>query len=248
MSIVESDVRRFDDGMPLLQHLLELRVRILWCMAAIIVGSSISLLFAERAILFLTAPYGGLLQVIEPTEGFSVYLRVGLTGGLALSSPLLIYQIIAFVSPGLTKRERNVMIIIVPGSLLLFVAGASFAWFVMTPAAIDFLSQFMNELFVINWTSRSFVKFVLTITLWIGLAFEMPLVLMILAWLGVVTPHKLLRGWRIAVVIIAILSAAITPTIDPFNMFLVMAPLISLYLISISLSVFPYRARKRRLS
>lgn len=248
MNIVESDVRRFDDGMPLLQHLLELRVRILWCMAAIIVGSSISLLFAERAILFLTAPYGGLLQVIEPTEGFSVYLRVGLTGGLALSSPLLIYQIIAFVSPGLTKRERNVMIIIVPGSLLLFVAGASFAWFVMTPAAIDFLSQFMNELFVINWTSRSFVKFVLTITLWIGLAFEMPLVLMILAWLGVVTPHKLLRGWRIAVVIIAILSAAITPTIDPFNMFLVMAPLISLYLISISLSVFPYRARKRRLS
>ena len=248
MSIVESDVRRFDDGMPLLQHLLELRVRILWCMAAIIVGSSISLLFAERAILFLTAPYGGLLQVIEPTEGFSVYLRVGLTGGLALSSPLLIYQIIAFVSPGLTKRERNVMIIIVPGSLLLFVAGASFAWFVMTPAAIDFLSQFMNELFLINWTSRSFVKFVLTITLWIGLAFEMPLVLMILAWLGVVTPHKLLRGWRIAVVIIAILSAAITPTIDPFNMFLVMAPLISLYLISISLSVFPYRARKRRLS
>ena len=248
MSIVESDVRRFDDGMPLLQHLLELRVRILWCMAAIIVGSSISLLFAERAILFLTAPYGGLLQVIEPTEGFSVYLRVGLTGGLALSSPLLIYQIIAFVSPGLTKRERNVMIIIVPGSLLLFVAGASFAWFVMTPAAIDFLSQFMNELFVINWTSRSFVKFVLTITLWIGLAFEMPLVLMILAWLGVVTPHKLLRGWRIAVVIISVLSAAITPTIDPFNMFLVMAPLISLYLISISLSVFPYRARKRRLS
>ena len=248
MNIVESDVRRFDDGMPLLQHLLELRVRILWCMAAIIVGSSISLLFAERAILFLTAPYGGLLQVIEPTEGFSVYLRVGLTGGLALSSPLLIYQIIAFVSPGLTKRERSVMIIIVPGSLLLFVAGASFAWFVMTPAAIDFLSQFMNELFVINWTSRSFVKFVLTITLWIGLAFEMPLVLMILAWLGVVTPHKLLRGWRIAVVIIAILSAAITPTIDPFNMFLVMAPLISLYLISISLSVFPYRARKRRLS
>ena len=248
MNIVESDVRRFDDGMPLLQHLLELRVRILWCMAAIIVGSSISLLFAERAILFLTAPYGGLLQVIEPTEGFSVYLRVGLTGGLALSSPLLIYQIIAFVSPGLTKRERNVMIIIVPGSLLLFVTGASFAWFVMTPAAIDFLSQFMNELFVINWTSRSFVKFVLTITLWIGLAFEMPLVLMILAWLGVVTPHKLLRGWRIAVVIIAILSAAITPTIDPFNMFLVMAPLISLYLISISLSVFPYRARKRRLS
>ncbi len=248
MNVAESDVRRSDGGMPLLQHLSELRVRVLWCMAGIIVGSSISLLFAERVILFLTEPYGGLLQVIEPTEGFSVYLRVGLTGGLALSSPLLIYQIIAFVSPGLTKRERNVMIIIVPGSLLLFVAGASFAWFVITPAAIDFLSQFMNELFVINWTSRSFVKFVLTITLWIGLAFEMPLVLMFLAWLGVVTPRKLLRGWRIAVVIIAILSAAITPTIDPFNMLLVMAPLISLYLFSISLSVFPYRARRRRLS
>ena len=248
MRLVDTDVRESHGGMPLLQHLLELRVRMLWSMAAIILGSSISLLFAERAIVFLTEPYGGLLQVIEPTEGFSVYLRVGLTGGLALASPLLIYQIIAFVSPGLTKRERNAMIIIVPGALLLFVAGASFAYFVMTPAAIDFLSQFMNELFVINWTSRSFVKFVLTITLWIGLAFEMPLVLMLLAWIGIVTPRKLLRGWRIAVVIIAILSAAITPTIDPFNMLLVMAPLIGLYLFSISLSILPYRARRRRLS
>jgi sec-independent protein translocase protein TatC len=248
MRLVDTDVRESDGGMPLLQHLLELRLRMLWSMAAIILGSSISLLFAERAIVFLIEPYGGLLQVIEPTEGFSVYLRVGLTGGLALASPLLIYQIIAFVSPGLTKRERNAMIIIVPGALLLFVAGASFAYFVMTPAAIDFLSQFMNELFVINWTSRSFVKFVLTITLWIGLAFEMPLVLMFLAWIGIVTPRKLLRGWRIAVVIIAILSAAITPTIDPFNMLLVMAPLIGLYLFSISLSILPYRARRRRLS
>ena len=248
MNIAQTDVTKSKGDMPLLQHLSELRVRILWCAAMIILGSSISLFFAERVIVFLTEPYGGLLQIIEPTEGFSVYLRVGLTGGLALSSPLLIYQIIAFVSPGLTKRERNIMIVVVPGALLLFVTGASFAWFVMTPAAIDFLSQFMSELFIVNWTSRSFVKFVLTITLWIGLAFEMPLVNMCLAWLGLVTPRKLLRGWRIAVVIIAILSAAITPTIDPFNMFLVMAPLVSLYLFSISLSVLPHRARKRRLA
>ena len=97
MNIAQSDVTKSTGEMPLLQHLSELRARILWCMAMIILGSSISLFFAERAIVFLTEPYGGLLQIIEPTEGFSVYLRVGLTGGLALSSPLLIYQIIAFV-------------------------------------------------------------------------------------------------------------------------------------------------------
>lgn len=233
--------------MPLLQHLAELRVRVLWSAVAIAVTSGISFWFAEDVIQVLITPYGGLLQVIEPTEGFAVFLRVGLTGGIALASPILIYQILSFVSPGLTRRERRVLIGVVPGALLLYGAGASFAWFLMIPAATEFLSRFMADIFVVNWTSRAFVKFVLSITLWIGVAFEMPLVLMFLAWLGAVTPQQLLSGWRLAVVIIAIVAAAITPTIDPFNMLLVMAPLFALYLFSILLSVFPYKARQRKL-
>jgi len=247
MSASDSNTENPSVKMPLLQHLSELRVRLLWSAAMLAMTCAVSFLFAEEVIQVLIRPYGGLLQVIEPTEGFAVFLRVGLTGGMALASPLLIYQVLSFVSPGLTRRERRVLIGVVPGALLLYVAGASFAWFLMIPAATDFLSRFMADIFVVNWTSRAFVKFVLSITLWIGVAFEMPLVLMFLTWLGVVTPQKLLHGWRLAVVITAIVAAAITPTIDPFNMLLVMAPLFTLYLFSIVLTVFPYKARKRKL-
>ncbi len=247
MSASDSNTENPSVKMPLLQHLSELRVRLLWSAAMLAMTCAVSFLFAEEVIQVLIRPYGGLLQVIEPTEGFAVFLRVGLTGGMALASPLLIYQVLSFVSPGLTRRERRVLIGVVPGALLLYVAGASFAWFLMIPAATDFLSRFMADIFVVNWTSRAFVKFVLSITLWIGVAFEMPLVLMFLTWLDVVTPQKLLHGWRLAVVITAIVAAAITPTIDPFNMLLVMAPLFTLYLFSIVLTVFPYKARKRKL-
>lgn len=248
MSASASNTESPSVKMPLLQHLSELRARLLWSAAAIAMTSTVSFLFADEVIQVLIRPYGGLLQVIEPTEGFAVFLRVGLTGGVALASPILIYQVLSFVSPGLTRRERRVLMGVMPGALLLYVAGASFAWFLMIPAATDFLSKFMSDIFVVNWTSRAFVKFVLSITLWIGVAFEMPLVLMFLAWLGAVTPQKLIHGWRLAVVIIAIVAAAITPTIDPFNMLLVMGPLFTLYLFSIALTVFPYRARKRKLA
>ena len=248
MSASASNTESPSVKMPLLQHLSELRARLLWSAAAIAMTSTVSFLFADEVIQVLIRPYGGLLQVIEPTEGFAVFLRVGLTGGVALASPILIYQVLSFVSPGLTRRERRVLMGVMPGALLLYVAGASFAWFLMIPAATDFLSTFMSDIFVVNWTSRAFVKFVLSITLWIGVAFEMPLVLMFLAWLGAVTPQKLIHGWRLAVVIIAIVAAAITPTIDPFNMLLVMGPLFTLYLFSIALTVFPYRARKRKLA
>ena len=248
MSASDSSAEKPVEKMALLQHLTELRTRILWSAAAIAAASAVSFSFAPDIIQMLIRPYGGSLQVIEPTEGFAVFLRVGLTGGLALASPLLIHQALSFISPGLTLRERRVLIGVVPGALLLYLAGAAFAWFLMIPAATNFLSTFMADIFEVNWTSRAFVKFVLSITLWIGVAFEMPLVLMFLAWLGAVTPQKLLRGWRLAVVIIAIVAAAITPTIDPFNMLLVMAPLFALYLFSIVLTVFPYKARQRKLA
>ncbi len=248
MSASYSNSEKPGRKMPLMQHLAELRTRILWSAAAIAAASAVSFWFAEDIIQVLIRPYGGLLQVIEPTEGFAVFLRVGLTGGLALASPLLIYQVLSFVAPGLTRRERRVLMGVVPGALLLYTAGAAFAWFLMIPAATDFLSRFMADIFEVNWTSRAVVRFVLSITLWIGVAFEMPLVLMFLAWLGAVTPQKLLRGWRLAVVIIAIVAAAITPTIDPFNMLLVMAPLFALYLFSVVLTVFPYKARQRKLA
>jgi len=231
--------------MSLLRHLGELRTAIMRAALAIAIGSGVSLVFAEQIIRALIEPYGGYLQVLEPTEGISVFLRVGLTCGVALSSPVVIHQVLSFVAPGLTKRERRALWMLVPGALMLFTLGAAFAWFIMIPAAIDFLAHFMPNVFRVEWSSRGYVPFVLSLTLWIGVSFEMPLVLMFLARLGMVTPKSLLGAWRIAVVVIAVISAAITPTVDPFNMMLVMAPLLGLYCLSILLAVIPYRARQR---
>ena len=232
--------------MPLLSHLFELRTRIL--RMAIVVGlmSALGLAFAEQVLTAIVSPYGGYLQVLEPTESVSVWLRVGLTSGIALASPYIILQIIGFIAPGLSIAERRTTFFVVPGALFLFALGAAFAWFLMIPAAINFLANFMPEIFRVEWSSRGYVPFVLSLTLWIGIAFEMPLVFMFLAWLGAVTPRMLIRGWRFAIVGIAIIAAAITPTVDPFNMLLVMAPLLGLYIFSIILTIFPYRARIRR--
>ncbi|MFQ5410446.1 MAG: twin-arginine translocase subunit TatC, partial [Anaerolineales bacterium] len=230
--------------MPLLAHLGELRMRILRMAIAVGVASAISLAFADRLLLALVAPYGGYLQVLEPTESISVWLRVGLTTGLALASPYILLQILGFLAPGLERSEKRVLYSVVPGALFLFALGAAFAWFIMIPAAINFLANFLPDIFRVEWSSRGYVPFVLSLTLWIGISFEMPLVFMFLAWLGVVTPKMLIRGWRFAIVAVAIVAAAITPTVDPFNMLLVMAPLLGLYLISIILAVGPYRSRR----
>jgi len=232
--------------MSLLSHLVELRTRILRVAIAVALMSAVGLVFAEQVLTAIVSPYGGYLQVLEPTESVSVWLRVGLTSGIALASPYILLQIIGFIVPGLKGTEKRTTFFVVPGALFLFVLGAAFAWFFMIPAAINFLANFMPEIFRVEWSSRGYVPFVLSLTLWIGIAFEMPLVFMFLAWLGAVTPRTLIRGWRFAIVGIAIIAAAITPTVDPFNMLLVMAPLLCLYIFSIILTIFPYRARKRR--
>lgn len=232
--------------MTLLNHLGELRSCMVRSALAIAIGSGVSLVYAERIILTLVEPYGGYLQVLEPTEGISVFLRVGLTCGVALASPVVIQQVMSFVVPGLNRQERRGLWMLIPGAMVLFVVGAAFAWFLMIPAAIEFLAHFMPAVFRVEWSSRGYVPFVLSLTLWIGLSFEIPLVLMFLARIGIVTPASLLGAWRVAVVVIAILAAAITPTVDPFNMLLVMAPLLGLYGLSIVLAIIPYRARLRR--
>lgn len=232
--------------MSLLEHLDDLRMTILRMALAVAIFSGVALIFAEDVLLFLLSPYGDLLQVTGPTESVSIWIRVGLTTGIAAASPFIIWEILKFVRPGLKPTERRPIFMVVPGAIFLFVTGAAFAWFVMMPAAIGFLSAFMPDIFRVEWKANEYIPFVLQLTLWIGIAFEMPLVAMALAWIGVITPKQLAQGWRIAIVAIAVIAAMITPTVDPFNMALVMGPLAGLYVLSIVLSWFPYRARMRR--
>jgi len=133
----------------------------------------------------------------------------------------------------------------VPGALFMFLAGAAFAWFIMIPSAIQFLASFYADVFQVQWTAEKYVPFVLSLTLWVGVSFEMPLVFMFLGWLGIVNAGMLLKYWRYAIVGCAIIAAVITPTVDPFNMMLVMGPLMGLYFLSIIL-VWIVSRRKRK--
>lgn len=229
-----------------LEHLNELALTIRNAALVLLVGCLIGLYFSRDILQTLIAPYGGKLQVLGPTEGISILIRVGLAIGAALSSPIVIYVLLGFITPGLQAHEKRPLLLVVPGAFILFLIGATFAWFIMIPSAIEFLATFQVDIFNIEWTAERYVPFVLSLTLWVGISFEMPLVFMFLGWVGIVRPGQLVKAWRIAVVIIAIIAAAITPTVDPFNMMLVMAPLLALYVLSIFLTAITYAAYKRR--
>jgi sec-independent protein translocase protein TatC len=230
----------------LLGHVEELALRLRNSVIILLVFAAVGLLYAEPILKFLIAPYGERINTLGPTEGISILIRVSLAVGASAASPFIIYQIIAFIAPGLETREKRPLIFVVPAAFILFTLGAAFAWFLMIPSAIDFLKNFAPDLFEVSWTADRFVPFVLSLVFWIGVSFEMPLVFMFLGRLGVVKPIQLLKAWRIAIVVIAIIAAAITPTVDPFNMALVMGPLIGLYFLSILLTAITYRARQSR--
>lgn len=247
----EKEDAEFDSNQPetaagLLDHLNDLRKMLIRVAIAVAIFASLGLLFAEEILKFLLQPYGEALQVTNPTESVSIFIRVGLSIGLALSSPFIVLEIIRFVAPALRPREARTLWLIVPGAFILFVIGASFAWFLMLPAAIDFLSSFLPDIFSVDWKADEYVPFVLSLTLWIGISFEMPMVAYALAFVGLATPPMLIKGWRFAIIGAALVAAAITPTVDPFNMLLVMAPLLVLYGLSILVTIPPYRARQRR--
>ena len=218
-------------------HFEELRKRLLIIIIGLVVGVVASFGFAERAIQFLAVPVGGLqsLQSIEITENMGVFMRVSLLSGFILSLPLTLYEIVAFVIPALKPAERKWLFIAIPAMTVMFVAGVAFSYLVMLPAALPFLVRFLGVQTVPRLSN--YIGFVTNLMFWIGLIFETPLVIFLLTKLHVVTPKLLLKGWRIAVIGSAVLAAVITPTVDPVNMGLLMAPMLGLYLLSILMSV-----------
>lgn len=222
---------------PLLEHLNELRIRLTWVVASLVVGTVISLSFTRPVLEFLVAPYGNLIQALSPTEPIETYFKVALVCGAILSMPMILYQVWLFVSPGLKSREKRFVYFFIPGAFILFLVGLTFAWYVLVPAAIAFLANFMPTIFNAEWTAREYIGFTTTFLLWIGVSFEMPLVIYLVARTGLVGPRTLREQWRLAIVSIAVIAAAVTPSIDPVTMLLTMVPLTLLYGLSILLAV-----------
>ena len=219
--------------MPIMGHLRELRGVLIRCGIALLVATTISLLFTTQILEFLIAPYGGILETIDPTENVTTYFRVALTAGAVLAMPFLIYFIWSFIAPGMEDREKRYVRYLVPGATVLFILGVLFAWGIMLPAAIGFLATFEPTIFKTSWRAAAYIPFVTSLMFWIGVAFELPLIVFFLAKIRLVTARKLLSWWRFAIVGIAVVAAIITPTVDPFNMALVMGPLIILYFLSV---------------
>jgi sec-independent protein translocase protein TatC len=223
------------------EHVDALRMHLLRIVIGLAIGVGISFYFTVPLMDYLAIPVGGLenLQAIEVTEEVGVFMRVALTSGIAIMLPYIAFEIWLFAAPGLRPRERKYGLFGIPLAALLFLTGIAFTYFILLPAALPFLAGFTNiQQF---WTARDYFG----LMIWIGLFFEFPLVIYILTSIGFVRPNVLAKQWRIAVIIIAILAAAVTPTVDPVNMGLVMLPMSLLYFISIGLSYIAYAGRRR---
>jgi sec-independent protein translocase protein TatC len=223
--------------MSLLEHLKEVRVRLTRALIALAITTAASFLFARNVIVILIAPMGNNLpQALKPTETFGNYMKVALLCGVTLAMPAIVYQIWHFIRPGLVEKERRYLYLLVPGATLCFVAGIVFAYFIMIPAAIPFLQGFMADIIEQKWTISEYLSFVTSLLFWIGVSFELPLFVYFATKIGLIDANMLRKNRKYAVVLISVLAAVITPTVDPVNMILVMGPLIVLYEIGIILA------------
>jgi len=222
-------------------HIEELRKRLLYALVALGVGTLISFVFAEKIIAFISIPIGGVenLQSIEITENLGVFMRVSLLCGFVIALPVILYELLAFILPGLQPNERRWVFWTIPAITLMFLLGAAFAYFVMLPTAIPFLIGFLGVPTVPRLSN--YISFVTSLMFWIGISFQAPLVVFFLAKLKLVDAKGLAKQWRLAFIVIAIIAAMVTPTVDPVNMALLMLPLILLYWISVLLALIARR-------
>ncbi|MEE8346596.1 MAG: twin-arginine translocase subunit TatC [Dehalococcoidia bacterium] len=237
--------------MTVLEHIEELRFRLFISAVVIVIGLGVSFFFGGEIIEFLKRPAeargrGELeLQFIEPFELFVTFFRVSLLGGLIMGMPMMVYQGLRFVSPGLSGNERRWLYATVLGTFALFLGGVAFAYYVALPPALDFLLDFGGgDIAKADIRVSSYVDFVTRLLFWTGVAFQTPLIVMYLSRFGIVTPGQLLRWWRFAIVAAFVVAAIVTPTIDPVTQSLVAGPIIVLYFLGIILGVIVRRKPK----
>ncbi len=229
-------------------HLDALRKHLFRAAIVLALTTVLAFVFASQIINLLALPVGGIeaLVAIDPTEPIGTFMRVSLLTAFAITLPYIILELWLFIAPGLHRDSRIFGLYAIPIAVIFFIGGMAFAYFILLPTAIPFLVNFGGITSQIR--PSSYIRFVTSIMFWIGVAFQFPLIVYVLARVGLIKAKVLAEQWRLAVVIIAILAAAITPTIDPVNMALVMGPMIVLYFLGIILAKFAERARLRKVS
>jgi len=244
--------------MSFLEHLEELRWRIIKALVGIILGMIVCWIFIDFIVdAILLKPVVDLnqhltpgqqpihLQNLKPFGQLFLYMQVAIVGGIILSIPNILYQVWAFIAPGLMPKERRYIRWIVAFSTLCFLSGIAFAYFVMLPAALKFFAGFGSTAIENNIAIDEYMNFIISVMLAAGVVFELPMVSWFLSKLGILTPKFMRKYWRHALVIILILAAVLTPGTDPVSQVLLAIPLIALYEVSIWISAWAWRGKKK---
>lgn len=239
-----------EEAMSLLDHLRELRDRIFKAVIALVIGTLIASVFYVPLLEFVVQP----LRDVNPTSPLPPIITTGpfeilsnvfticLTVGAGLAFPVILYQIISYIVPGLLDHEKRWLKFGFPFALVLFGTGVFFTWRVFLPSALPFLLGILpNTVVDARLKLDEYIPFVMGTMFWMGIAFEMPLIMFMLAKANVLSAATLRKNWRYAIVAIAMIAAFITPTPDPINMMLVMLPLMVLYLLSIFMAFIARR-------
>jgi sec-independent protein translocase protein TatC len=227
-------------NMSLLKHLDELRTRLIRSFIAIGICSAISYFFVEDIVHFITAP-AGKLYYMQPAEAFFTFLKVSLFSGFLMSLPVVVYNVWVFFLPALTPKEKATIGILVPASVLLFFTGITFSYYLVLPAGIKFFLGFANADLQPLLSIGKYLDFVVAFLLPFGFIFELPLVIMVLAKIGLVTSAFLRKQRRMLIFLSFVIGAVVSPTPDMFSQTMIAVPVILLYEISIIIVRFILR-------
>jgi sec-independent protein translocase protein TatC len=230
--------------MSLVDHLEELRRRILRSLLAVVLAAAGCLVFVKPVVRLLEMPAEGIrfLQ-LAPGEFLFVSLKVAGYAGLCLALPWVLYEILAFVLPGLTRRERRLVGPAVAGSAVLFAAGLVFAWWALVPAALRFLVSYGADVVEPSWSIERYLDFVLLLMVATALAFQLPVLQLILGALGLIRARTMLAAWRWVLLAAAVAGAVLTPSTDPVTMLLLGGAITGLYLVGVGLVALSERLR-----
>jgi len=251
----ETETKRELPGMSFLEHLEELRRRLIYSVLAVAVAFFVGWWKAERIFAFMQGPIVTALHAhkldeklvyTNPVDPFNMYLKVALIAGLFIASPFVLYQVWAFIAPGLYRHERRYVLPFLFSTVGLFLAGGAFGYKMVYPAALDFLIGYGAQ-FQPMITIHEYTNLFLTVILGMGIIFEMPILIFFLALMGIVSAGWMWRNLRYSILAIFIIAAIMTPTTDILNMCIFAAPMVALYVLSIAIAwlVHP-RQRKAR--
>ncbi|MCJ7549571.1 MAG: twin-arginine translocase subunit TatC [Anaerolineae bacterium] len=233
-------------SMGLFEHLVEMRRRVFRAVVSWILATVVAMAFSEQLIAWLVMPLkGGSLIVLSPTEAPIIYFKVALAAGFGVALPMILYQLYGFVAPGLFKNERQIILMAIPSVVVFFLLGALFTLQVLMPISLPILMGFLGEVVEATYSLEAYLGFVTTLVVWMGIIFQTPLLVYLIARLGLLTRKQLAGARRIVWFLAVIFAAVVTPTTDPVTLLLVTGPFIGLYELGLLMARVGVRQKKQ---